>query len=144
MPNCTTTGHQPTITWVKYLHFTHCHSVDIALYSISSNATTFLYPALLSKQTFRIPIAPMEATRVKSCVGGWLYPKEGDWSRNLTFSAQTNRPGEERGATALPNFEQLRFFRQQEEIWAKPVFKNVSMIFYFEEINIFFFNLQLA
>ena len=48
-----------------------------------------------------------------------------------------------RGAAAPPNFGQLRFFGQQEKIWAKPGFKDVSMFFYyyFEEINILYFNL---
>ena len=32
-----------------------------------------------------------------------------------------------RGAAAPPNFGQLRFFGQQEKIWAKPVFKDVSV-----------------
>ena len=32
-----------------------------------------------------------------------------------------------RGAAAPPNFGQLSFFGQQEKIWAKPVFKDVSM-----------------
>ena len=40
------------------------------------------------------------------------------------------RTGGTRGAVAPPNFGQLRFFGQQEKIWAKPVFKDVSMIFY--------------
>ena len=40
------------------------------------------------------------------------------------------RAGEARGAAAPPNFGQLRFFGQQEKIWAKPVFKDVSMFFY--------------
>ena len=35
--------------------------------------------------------------------------------------------GGARGAAALPNFGQLRFFGQQGKIWAKPVFKDVSM-----------------
>ena len=35
-----------------------------------------------------------------------------------------------RGAAAPPNFGQLRFFGQQEKIWAKPVFKDVSMFFF--------------
>ena len=34
-----------------------------------------------------------------------------------------------RGAAAPPKFGQLRFFGQQEKIWAKPVFKDVSMFF---------------
>ena len=37
------------------------------------------------------------------------------------------RAGGARGAAAPPNFGQLRFFGQQEKIWAKPVFKDVSM-----------------
>ena len=39
------------------------------------------------------------------------------------------RAGEARGAAAPPKFGQLRFFGQQEKIWAKPVFKDVSMFF---------------
>ena len=36
--------------------------------------------------------------------------------------------GGARGAAAPPpNFGQLRFFGQQEKIWARPVFKDVSM-----------------
>ena len=34
-----------------------------------------------------------------------------------------------RGAVAPQNFGQLRFFGQREKIWAKPVFKDVSMFF---------------
>ena len=49
-----------------------------------------------------------------------------------------------RGAAAPPKFGQLRFFGQQEKIWAKPVFKDVSMFHYFEEINIFYFNQKSA
>ena len=41
---------------------------------------------------------------------------------------RTGRGGE--GAAAPPpNFGQLRFFGQQEKIWAKPFFKNVSVFF---------------
>ena len=56
------------------------------------------------------------------------------------------RAGGARGAAAPPDFGQLRFFGQQEKIWAKPAFKDVSMFFYkcFEEINIFHFNLRSA
>ena len=39
---------------------------------------------------------------------------------------RTGRGGA-RGAAAPPNFGQLRFFGQREKIWAKPVFKDVSM-----------------
>ena len=55
--------------------------------------------------------------------------------------------GKRGGWSPPPKFGQLRFFGQQEKIWAKPVFKDVSMFFfnyYFEEINIFFFNLKSA
>ena len=49
------------------------------------------------------------------------------------------------GLQPPPNFGQLRFFGQQEKIWAKPGFEDVSMFFYyyyyFEEINILYFNL---
>ena len=50
--------------------------------------------------------------------------------------------GGTRGAAAPPKFEQLRFFGQQEKIWAKPGFKDVSLFFYcyFEEINILFYS----
>ena len=48
------------------------------------------------------------------------------------------RAGGARGAAAPPKFGQLRFFGQQEKIWAKPIFEDVSMFFYhyyyFEEI----------
>ena len=45
--------------------------------------------------------------------------------------------GGTRGLQSPPNFGLNRFFGQQEKIWAKPVFKDISMLFYhFEEINI--------
>ena len=45
--------------------------------------------------------------------------------------------GGARGAAAPPNFGQLRFFGQREKIWAKPVFKDVSILFnYFKDLNI--------
>ena len=40
------------------------------------------------------------------------------------------RAGGAREAAAPPNFGRLRFFGQQEKIWAKPVFKDVSMFFF--------------
>ena len=39
------------------------------------------------------------------------------------------RAGGARGAAAPPDFGQLRFFGQQEKIWAKPTFKDVSCFF---------------
>ena len=56
------------------------------------------------------------------------------------------KAGRARGAAAPQNFEQLRLFGQQEKIWPEPVFKDISMFFnyYFEEINIFYFNLKSA
>ena len=46
-----------------------------------------------------------------------------------TVQAIGVRAGGARGAAAPPNFGRLRFFGQQEKIWAKPVFKDVSMFF---------------
>ena len=51
------------------------------------------------------------------------------------------------GAAAPPNFGQLRSFGQQEKIWAKTAFNWTFSCFfyeYFEEINIFYFNLRSA
>ena len=49
-------------------------------------------------------------------------------SKVLKLHRRTGRGGRgARGAAAPPKFGQLRFFGQQEEIWAKPVFKDVSM-----------------
>ena len=58
----------------------------------------------------------------------------------IRLKVQWGRRG---GLQPPPNFGQLRFFGQQEKIWAKPGFKDVSMFFYyyFEEINILYFNL---
>ena len=53
-------------------------------------------------------------------------------------------PPPPRGPAAPPNFGQLRFFGQQEKIWTKPGFEDVSVFYYyyyyFEEINILYFN----
>ena len=50
--------------------------------------------------------------------------------RDLLFFAVIGvRAGGARGAAVPPKFGQLRFFGQQEKIWAKPVFKDVSMFF---------------
>ena len=40
------------------------------------------------------------------------------------------RAGGARGPAAPPKFGQLRFFGQQEKIWAKPVFKDISTFFF--------------
>ena len=66
----------------------------------------------------------------KKCEKAKLLPL-----KNLRLSHKTvARPigvraggGGARGAAAPPDFGQLRFFGQQERIWAKPVFKDVSM-----------------
>ena len=40
------------------------------------------------------------------------------------------------GGCSPPNFGQLRFFGQREKIWAKPVFKDVSILFnYFKDLG---------
>ena len=66
-------------------------------------------------------------------------------------SSSTHRRtgGGARGAAAPPpkkNGGNSDFLGQREKIWAKPVFKDVSVVFksLFEEINIFYFNLKLA
>ena len=48
-------------------------------------------------------------------------------SVDMTKGAIGVRVGGARGAAAPPNFGQLRFLGQREKIWAKPVFKDVSM-----------------
>ena len=45
------------------------------------------------------------------------------------------------GGCSPPKFWATRIFWAAREIWAKPVFKEVSMLF-FEEIDIFYFNLK--
>ena len=49
--------------------------------------------------------------------------------RTNTYSNDHRRTGRggAREAAAPPNFGQLRFFGQREKIWAKSVFKDVSM-----------------
>ena len=65
-------------------------------------------------------------------------------SKQFPFSGQYSCGRDENGNAAPPqNFGQLRFFGQQEKIWAKPVFKDVSMFFYYsKETNIFYFKLK--
>ena len=50
--------------------------------------------------------------------------------RRIAQSIGVRAGGGARGAAAPPKFGQLRFFGQQEKIWAKPVFKDVSMFFF--------------
>ena len=59
-------------------------------------------------------------------------------SLGVVFSLSIGvRAGGARGAAAPPNFGQLRFFGQREKIWAKPVLKDVSILFnYFKDLNI--------
>ena len=45
----------------------------------------------------------------------------------MTFLCIGVGAGGPRGVAAPPNFGQRRFFGQREKIWAKPVFKDVSM-----------------
>ena len=49
------------------------------------------------------------------------------------------------GGCSPTNFLQHKFFGAAREIWAKSVFKEVSKLFYyFEEIDILYFNLKSA
>ena len=47
--------------------------------------------------------------------------------RELCYIHRRTGRGGEGGCSPPPNFGQLRFFGQREKIWAKPVFKDVSM-----------------
>ena len=49
-----------------------------------------------------------------------------------------------RGGCSPPKFWASQLFWAAKEIWAKPVFKEVSMFLFFEEIDIFYFNLKSA
>jgi len=51
------------------------------------------------------------------------------------------RTGGAGGGCSPPKFWATRVFWAAREIWTKPVFKEVSMLF-FEEIDIFYFNLK--
>ena len=47
------------------------------------------------------------------------------------------RAGGTRGAAAPPNFGQLNFLEERGKIWAKPLFKDISILFnYFKDLNI--------
>ena len=63
----------------------------------------------------------------------------------LTHRRTGRGEGGEGGCSPPQNFGQLRFFGQQVKFWAKPVLKDISMfLYYFEEVNISYFNLKLA
>ena len=66
------------------------------------------------------------------------YMADGNPQEHLLPSFIGVRAGGGRGgAAAPPNFGQLRFFGQGEKIWAKPAFKDVSILFYyFKVLNI--------
>ena len=51
------------------------------------------------------------------------------WRLHTKFKFIGVQAGGARGAAAPPNFGQLRFFGQQEKIWAKPAIKDVFMFF---------------
>ena len=54
------------------------------------------------------------------------------------------RAGGAGGAAAPPKFWATQIFGAAKEIWAKPVLKEVSVFLFFEEIDIFYFNLKSA
>ena len=79
----------------------------------------------------------------------WMYIGAGCTARefkmvtlrtgNVQYTAPTIgvRAGGARGPATPPNFGQLRFFGQRQKIWAKPVFKDVSILSnYFKYLNI--------
>ena len=48
------------------------------------------------------------------------------------------------GGAAHPKFRATQTFWAAKGIWAKPALKEVSMFLFFEEIDIFYFNLKSA
>ena len=48
------------------------------------------------------------------------------------------------GGCSPPKFWATQIFWAAKEIWAKPVLKEVSVFLFFEEIDIFYFNLKSA
>ena len=64
----------------------------------------------------------------------------------LLLNAQAYGPRGRGGLQPPTNFGQLRFFGQREKIWANQFFKTFPCFLnhYFEEKNIFYFNLKLA
>ena len=48
------------------------------------------------------------------------------------------------GGCSPPKFWATQNFWAAKEIWAKPVLKEISMFLFFEEIDIFYFNLKSA
>ena len=48
------------------------------------------------------------------------------------------------GGCSPSKFWATHIFWAAKEIWAKPVLKEVSMFLFFEEIDIFYFNLKSA
>ena len=58
------------------------------------------------------------------------------------YHGRTGRGGE--GGCSPPKFWATQIFWAAREIWAKPVFKEVSVLFFSEEIDIFYFNLKSA
>ena len=54
------------------------------------------------------------------------------------------RAGGAGGAAAPPKFWTTQIFWAAKKIWPKPVLKEVSMFLFFEEIDIFYFNLKSA
>ena len=64
------------------------------------------------------------------------------WRHKCAIHRRTGRGGE--GGCSPPKVWATQIFWAEREIWAKPVFKEVSMLFFFEEIDIFYFNLESA
>ena len=55
----------------------------------------------------------------------------------ISIGVRAGGPGGGGGGRGGLCFVQLRFFGQREKIWAKPVFKDVSILFnYFKDLNI--------
>ena len=75
----------------------------------------------------------------------WIASRSRNWCQIQSgISACIGvRAGGATGGCSPPKFWTTQIFGQQEKIWAKPVFKDVSMFFYYsKETNIFYFNLK--
>ena len=93
----------------------------------SSSITSFLLSSLLHHQYISIVFPPPSLH---------FYCLPSSTTSTFLFIG-VRAGGGARRAAAPPNFGQLRFFGQREKIWAKPVYKDVSILFnYFKDLDI--------
>ena len=83
------------------------------------SCTTNLWSRVIQSDVSRISISLRQISQHGDCLTAHAQRHTRQHHRRTGRGA--------RGAAAAPKFWQLRFFGQQEKIWAKPVFKDVSM-----------------